>query len=52
MKIAPYTSNDLPPWFEMRALLFGDENPGLLEEGMRRTIDWFVGHRTNAEAQM
>jgi len=32
MKITPYTTNHLPAWLKMRAALFNDEDPKLLEE--------------------
>ncbi len=32
MKITPYTTNHLPAWLTMRAALFHDEDPKLLQE--------------------
>lgn len=38
MTIIPYTTKDLPAWLEMRAALFDDEGPGLLEEEVRQIV--------------
>jgi len=38
MKITPYTTEVLPAWLTMRATLFDDEDPGLLEEEVRQIV--------------
>ncbi len=36
MRITPYTQSTLPSWLSMRAKLFDDEDPALLEEEVRQ----------------